>query len=188
MSRAGQRRLACRAAIAADGASRRALAHRSAFRRCDTSGACCARLRWRRRRGDRRRAQGGLWRHCATLRPHQRRQGSGQALAVRPLLRSMSALSLRRPGCGVCPTKPAGFAGPARQRRPCDPRAAGPRHSFRISCPAKSGSGASPRSLTVVRRARFGVRTHSFRLAVYHSCLFSVSACPRARLPARSSR
>ena len=85
-------------------------------------------------------------------------------------------------GCGVCPARPAGFAREARQRRPCDPRAAWTRHSSRVSGPAKSGSGASPRSLTVVRRARFRVRSHSFRLEVHHSCLFSVSAWPSGAL------
>ena len=54
--------------------------------------------------------------------------------------------------------EPAGVAGAARQRRSCDPRAARPRRSSRLSRPAQSGSGASPRSLTVVRRARLSAR------------------------------
>jgi hypothetical protein len=70
------------------------------------------------------------------------------------LLRSMSALPLRRPGCGVCPARAAGFAGAARHRRSCDPRPAWPRRPSRVSGPTKSGSGPAPRSLTVICRAR----------------------------------
>ena len=77
-----------------------------------------------------------------------------QACAVRPLLRSMPALPLRRSGRGVCRAGPAGLAGAARQRSACDPRAARPGRSSRISRPAKPRPSASPRSLTVVRRAR----------------------------------
>ena len=106
---------------------------------------------------------------------------------VRPLLRSMSALPLRRPGCGVCPARAAGFAGAARHRRSCDPRAAWPRRSSRVSRPAKPGSGASPHSLTVVRRARSRRAFAFLQTRGLSSCLFSVSAWPRARLPARSS-
>ena len=82
----------------------------------------------------------------------------GQARAVRPLLRSMSALPLRRPGRGVCLARPAGPARAAPERRARDPRAAGRGRSSRLSRPAKSGPGPSPRSLTVIRRARLLAR------------------------------
>ena len=57
----------------------------------------------------------------------------------------------------VSPDLPA-LPGSARQRGACDPRAAWPGRSSRLSRPAKSGPGPSPRSLTVVRRARLLAR------------------------------
>ena len=70
----------------------------------------------------------------------------------------MSALPLRRAGRGACPAGPAGVTGAAWQRRSCDPRAARPRRSSRLSRPAQSRPGASPRSLTVVWPARLPAR------------------------------
>ena len=70
----------------------------------------------------------------------------------------MPALPLRRSGRSVCPARPAGLArvGSKAKRMRSARRLA--RRPSRISHPAKSGSGASPLSLTVIRRARPSAR------------------------------
>ena len=162
-------------------ASRRALARRPIFRHALPAGAGCARFRRRRRRGDRRRAQGGLWRHCglcAQITATRRRPSTR-----RPTIADDQCPLCRfcRRGNGVSPTRPAGFAGPARSAA----RASARRRAatfFPHARPAKSGSGASPRRLRIVRRARFGVTHASLSDSRFITHVFSPIRLPSGAL------
>lgn len=165
---------------------RRPLADRSALRRRDAAGFCRARFRRRRQRGDRRQAESAVRRRGAALRSSQRRQSSGQARAVWPLLRSVPALPPRRSGCGLRPAGAPGPAWPARQRGACDPRASRPRRRSRLSRPAKSGSGAPSRSLTVIRRAPRRARISFDSRSPFHVSP-PYPPGPRARLGVRQT-
>ena len=187
-SSAADRRRTQVVSLAADGAHRRVLAHRSAFRRRRPAGARRAGLRRPLMTAAIAAELKAVFGDTAYLCAHIDDQGAPSPHAPWPLLRSVSALPVRRAGRGVRPARRPGPAGTAQRRLATRSAPRLISGAFRLprsnpTAPARRPSQSDDYS---PRRAFRRARLRSFRLEVSLPCRLSKSVRPRPRSRAQS--